>query len=225
MGMNNKILSKYKSFINNLSNKKFFLVQVFSNLIFQILIAYLVLEYAEKRHFIQTSSQYIFLSISLFALILLIIFIPSPIIKFILFCIFSGCIGLLLSYKFDERNPEEAEIAKKAFITTISIFVMTVLFGFFLVFIGVHIPYQVSILLFITLLCIIIVIFITSITGNYSKYHKIIAGIIIFVFTIFIAYDTVNIMDREYYGDFISASMDYFLDILNLFVASESIMS
>ena len=30
-------------------------------------------------------------------------------------------------------------------------------------------------------------------------------------------YDTVQILDKDYYGDFISASLDYFLDIINLF--------
>ena len=34
----------------------------------------------------------------------------------------------------------------------------------------------------------------------------------------FIVYDTQQILSKNYQGDFISASMDYYLDIINLFV-------
>jgi FtsH-binding integral membrane protein len=30
-------------------------------------------------------------------------------------------------------------------------------------------------------------------------------------------YDTNNILQRNYYGDFITASLDYYLDIINIF--------
>jgi FtsH-binding integral membrane protein len=38
------------------------------------------------------------------------------------------------------------------------------------------------------------------------------------LFSLYIIYDTNHILQREYYGDFITASMDYYLDILNVFV-------
>jgi FtsH-binding integral membrane protein len=37
------------------------------------------------------------------------------------------------------------------------------------------------------------------------------------LFSLFIIYDTNQILSRDYQGDFITASMDYYLDILNLF--------
>jgi FtsH-binding integral membrane protein len=37
------------------------------------------------------------------------------------------------------------------------------------------------------------------------------------IFSLFIIWDTNQILSRDYKGDFITASMDYYLDILNLF--------
>jgi FtsH-binding integral membrane protein len=209
--------NSYNNFIKNLNNKKVFLLEVFSTLIFQIFIAYIVLMYAEHHELINTKIHFIALVLVLFIIIITIGFVQSPLIKFILFTLFSSCIGLLLSYRLDMNNKEENEIAKKSFITTVGIFIYIVIFGFFLSFLGVQIPYQVGVGLFLALLLLIIAIFVLSISGKYPMYHKAIAGIVIFLFSCFIMYDTVQILDKDYYGDFISASLDYFLDIINLF--------
>jgi len=209
--------NSYNNFIKNLNNKKVFLLQVFSTLIFQVFIAYIVLMYAEHHELIHTKIHFIGIVLVTFIIIIAIGFIESPLIKFILFTLFSSCIGLLLSYRLDMNNKEENEIAKKSFITTVGIFIYIVLFGFFLSFLGVRIPYQVGVGLFLALLALIIAIFILSISVKYPMYHKAIAGIVIFLFSCFIMYDTVQILDKDYYGDFISASLDYFLDIINLF--------
>ena len=227
MGYQVNFTKKYNSFIKNVSTKKIFLVQVFANLVLQVFIAYLVLMYGHDKQLIKSNMQLLGVIFGLFALIIMIGFIRQPVIKFILFCIFSGLVGLMLSYRINRdgrTDQEEIEVEKKAFLTTIGIFIFMILYSFFLVFMGVKFPPSVGIGLFIVLLLIIIVIFITSIRGSYYKYNKIIAGVIILVFTLFIAYDTLTIMDREYYGDFISASMQYFLDILNLFTASENLI-
>jgi len=210
----------YDYFIKTLDQKKFFLAQVYATLIFEIFIAYIVLMYAENRDINLTRVQYIGLIIFLFVIIISIVFIKSPLIKFILFTIFAGGIGLLFSTRIDIKNGEnssENEIVKKAFITTCSIFVYLTIFGFFAVFMGARISPIVSITLFFLLLLLIIVIFILSIAGKYMMYRKIIAGFIILLFSIFIVYDTISILDRDYSGDFITAAIDYFLDFINIF--------
>lgn len=211
----NKII--YKNFLQNINKKKIFLVEVFCTLIFQIIVAFVVLIYSEMHEIIHTKMHLIGIIIVLFATIIIIQFIQSPLLKFLLFTFFSACIGLLLSYRFDIHNKEENEIVKKSFITTIITFIYIVVFGFFLSFFGIQIPYQISIFLFFALLLLIIVIFVMSISGKYELYHRIIAGFVIFLFTCFILYDTINMLDKNYYGDFISASLDYFLDFINLF--------
>jgi len=214
----------YKNFIKNISNKKIFLIQVFANLILQVFIAFIVLLLAENYNLIHNKVIFIGLVFSIFILIILMSFFKNTIIRFILFCIFSSLVGLMLSYKMDKNNIEEAEISKKAFITTICIFIFMVFYSFFLIYFGVKIPYQVGIALFFILLLIIIFMFIVSITGKYPFYHKAISGTIILLFSIFIGYDTITIMDRNYTGDFVAASLDYFIDLLNIFSSAKNIM-
>lgn len=213
----------YSSFIKTLNQKKFFLAQVYATLIFEIFIAYIVLMYAENRNINLPRIQYFGLIITLFLIIISISFMKSPAIKFILFTLFACGIGLMFSLKIDMNNGENAdetnEIVKKAFITTCSIFVFLTLFGFFAAFMGARISPIVSIVLLFALLLLIIIIFVLSITGKYATYHKSIAAAIILLFSIFIIYDTISILDRNYAGDFITAALDYFLDFINMFSA------
>jgi FtsH-binding integral membrane protein len=61
--------------------------------------------------------------------------------------------------------------------------------------------------------------------GSYSNFVK---GFLIFgltLFSVFIIYDTNQILQKDYYGDFITASMDYYLDIINIFVKLVNLMS
>jgi FtsH-binding integral membrane protein len=61
--------------------------------------------------------------------------------------------------------------------------------------------------------------------GNYSTFVK---GILVFglgLFSVFIVYDTNQILQKDYYGDFITASMDYYLDIINIFIKLVNFMS
>jgi len=215
--MKNSLTTKYSNFIKNINNKKIFLIQVYATLIFQIWIAYIVLMYSENHNFIQNKYTFIYCIIALFIIIITISIITSPILKFILFCLFSGIVGLILSYRLDLENEKDLELAKKALKTTAIIFVFIVLFGYFLAFMGVSISPIVGIILFFLLLILIIVIFILYLTNTYKLYHKIIAGIIIFLFSIFILFDTMKILDKNYNDNFVSASVDYFLDFLNIF--------
>lgn len=213
----------YSYFVKTLNQKKFFLAQVYATLIFEIFIAYVVLMYAENRNINITRIQYYGLIIALFLIIISIAFMTSPIIKFILFTLFAAGTGLTFSLRIDIKNGENAEetneIVKKAFITTCVIFIFLTLFGFFAAFMGARISPIVTITLLFALLLLIIVTFVLSITGKYATYHKIITGIVIFLFSIFIVYDTVSILDRNYEGDFITAALDYFLDFINMFSA------
>jgi FtsH-binding integral membrane protein len=214
----------YKNFIQNLSNKKVFLVMVFSNLILQVFIAYVTLLYAENHDLINNKYQLIAIFFVSFLLVIFMSFIKNTFVRFILFCIFSSLIGLILSYKMDKNNKEEVEISKKAFLTTISIFIFMVCYAFFLIFLGIHIPPIVGIVLFIILILLIIFIFIVSITGKYPLYRKFISGAIILLFSLFIGYDTIIIMDKDYSGNFVGASLDYFIDMLNIFSSAKNIM-
>ena len=53
---------------------------------------------------------------------------------------------------------------------------------------------------------------------NYSQIHRYLTAIGLVLFSVYIVYDTNTILQKDYYGDFITASLDYYLDIINIFV-------
>jgi len=213
--MNN---TRYKLFLKNINEQKFFLMKVYSMLILQILIAFAVLHYASKINIMDSRYKLYGTITFMFILAIIIPTITNRILKFIVVCIFSIFIGLLLSYSLDQSNEKIIEIQKKACITTIVIFVYTVLFGFFLNLVGFRMPPYVGITLFFSLLLLIIILFVSSLSNTYSTYYKLISGASIFLFTCFILYDTSNILEKKYNNNYVGASFDYFLDVLNLFI-------
>jgi len=213
--MNN---THYKLFLKKINEKKFFLIKVYSMLILQILIAFAVLHYGSKINIINSNYKFYGIVILMFLLVLLIQIIKGIFLKFIAVCIFSIGIGLLLSYSLDQSNEKTIEIQKRACITTIIIFIYTVLFGFFLNLVGFRMPPYVGICLFFFLLLLIIVSFVSSLSNTYSTNYKLISGGSIFLFTCFILYDTSIILEKEYNNNFVGASFDYFLDVTNLFI-------
>ena len=43
-------------------------------------------------------------------------------------------------------------------------------------------------------------------------------GFGLMLFSIYIVYDTNRILQKDYFGDFVTASLDYYLDIINIFI-------
>jgi FtsH-binding integral membrane protein len=154
--------------------------------------------------------------IASFILITLMSIIHNPYIKFILFTMLSVLYGLMLSYTFMLTNPE---IINTALVGTLSVFVTMFLFTLFLLMSGIEVGETFGLLLLIGLIFMIIAIVVSIFMKNYSKYKKIFSGILLFLFSLYIIYDTTNILIRDTYnGDFITASFDYYLDIINIFV-------
>lgn len=191
--------------------KRMFLMLVFANLFVQLSISYYV--------FIHTNN----LSIShwhLFAiqllLIILLAMVPMPsFMKFILFSIFSYTFGLSLS-RYKEIVDERAiEIAIKG---ALSFFALMMGAGIALIVGGINLGPRFGAFLFWSLLLLIVLRIIFIFGNGLSMTHKGLSGAAIILFSMFIVYDTQHILSKNYEGDFISASMDYYLDIINLFV-------
>lgn len=212
------LTNSYKQFLKKINEKKFFMMKVYLLLILQIIIAFSILHLENKINLIDNRYKFYGIVIMLFLIIFIMHHIENKILKFIFLGLFSTCIGFLLAYKIDNKSEDAKELEKKAFLTTVVIFIYMIFFTFFLSSIGLKIPPYAGIVLFFTLLVVIVLIFITSISNNYPYYQKIFSGILIFLFSCFIIYDTDNILNRNYYGDdFISATLDYLLDFINVF--------
>lgn len=188
------------------SDKKYFLLKVFFNLIVQLSITYFIMT---KTHL---NIQQWILMISLFAIILLLSLVPMhPFLKFILFCIFSFINGVLLSSIQTNQST-----LQYAILSTISIFVAMILAGVILLLFGIQFGPITFFFLFAALLVALIISLLQFFVMSIN--NKLLSNAIIGLFALFIIYDTQQILKRNYYGDYITASMDYYLDILNIFV-------
>lgn len=207
-------LKKGGNINKNIFNNKKFLLLTFSNLILQLGITYYFMEYYKKK---LTTFQTICLWIALFTLIIIIAIIPMPMwLKFILFTIFSSLFGIILS---SFKNSISEQIIQVAVLGTISIYFTMFLIGVILILFGIQLSLWIGLLLFYLLLSLILFQITSIFLGNISQTHKIYGMIGVILFSFYIIYDTNNILQRNYFGDFITASMDYYLDVINIFTS------
>lgn len=206
-----------KTFINIFDEKKELLVYTFANLIVQLGITYYIMEKTpvskdDKNTHVKNWVLFIIQLGIIFALIL------APMhsfFKFLLFCIFSYTWGLSLSIL---KLSVSDNIIKFALFGTISIFAIMFCIGSFLLMTGIKLGLQFGLILFYLLLFLILFQLINLFSGKSSIMTKVISVIGILIFSVYIIYDTNTILQRNYSGDFITASLDYYLDILNIFV-------
>jgi FtsH-binding integral membrane protein len=203
-----------KNVFKTIFNNKKFLLLTFSNLILQLGITYYFMEYYKET---LTTYQIIGLWIAIFSLIIIIAMVPMPMwLKFILFTIFSSLFGIVLSSLTNEISEQ---LIQFAILGTISIYFTMFLIGVIFILFGIQLSIWVGLLLFYLLLSLILFIIISIFLGNISQTHQTYGIIGIILFSLYIIYDTNHILQRNYVGDFITASMDYYLDILNLFIS------
>lgn len=204
--------AKMGNLIKLMYEKKEFLILVFANLIAQLGITYYIME--------RTPEGKLDISIwPLFATQLIIIFVmalvPMPeFIKFLLFCFFSYTFGLMLSVLKKKYSLDMINIAIQGALTVFAFMLAT---GVALFAGGINLGYKFGSILFWSLLALIVARLVFVLGAKMNQAHKILSFIGIILFAIYVVYDTNKILQRDYYGDVISASMDYYLDIINLF--------
>ena len=144
--------------------------------------------------------------------LIFVMFMNIPIIlKFLLFCLFSVTCG----YSLAALNLNETFV-HVAFYGCLSIFGIGAFIGTLLNVFHINLGPKVGLGLFYTLLLLLLFGIFNILTGD--TMHKIYSIIGILLFSIYIIYDTNQIIQRDYKGDFIRSSLDYYLDLLNIFV-------
>jgi len=197
---------------NILFQKKQLLIMIFANLIVQFGITYYV--FLKTSASKMASTNKFFIVVALFALLLVIGLVPMPTwLKLILFCFFSYLQGLFLSTIKTSANQQ---MIQTAIMGAISIFALMFAFGLGLLSFGILMTDRIGLFLFGALLVLIIVGIVNIFAGTMPMAQKTFAFISLIIFSIYVMYDTNRILQRNYYGDFITASMDYYLDILNI---------
>jgi FtsH-binding integral membrane protein len=203
-----------------LYEKRDLLVKTFANLIFQLGITYYVMEKTDiskdKKKKEKNNYTIILIIIYIFAFTLALALIPMPMwLKFILFCGYSYCWGYIFS---NLKSFISEEVIKNALLGTISIFAIMFALGLFMLLSGIKLGIKTGIFLFFSLLLLIIARLFNNFTKKSSVVSKNLTIIGIIIFAIYIIYDTNTILQKNYDGDFITASLDYYLDTINIFI-------
>jgi FtsH-binding integral membrane protein len=183
-----------------------FMATVITHLIFQGFMVYQGVEAALKNGELSefTMKNRLLLIISSIALMLTLVLANLGITsKFIIFTIMSLITGLLYHRTKDIRE---------ALLEAIAIFISMIIAGFISVQVGLNLQTMGTVLFFALLAFIIARLF----RPGDKSFTKI--GILIFA--LFVLYDTNQFLQRNYRGDFIDASIDYFTDIINLLALS-----
>jgi len=205
-----------------ISEKRGFFALILATLVSQLYITYYVSENVKiedeedkNKDTKKFNSKLIGAYIAAFVLILILAFITMPPwLKFILFSLFSTAFGVILGYRKSGVDPA---IIKSALVGTGSIFVAMFAFGVALIASGIKLGLRFGLGLFFALLFLIIVSIVQIFIAESSFLKKIIVIASLMIFSLYIMYDTNSILQRNYNGDFITASLDYYLDIINIF--------
>jgi FtsH-binding integral membrane protein len=131
--------------------------------------------------------------------------------KFFVFVLFSYVLGRL-SAVYKKKYGEE--VIRNGILGAMGVFTIMFVVGALVPVLG----YRVGLGLFFALLSLLIARIVSLFSEKGNQYKKWLSGAGIGIFGLYVAYDTNNILKRaDYYqGDFITASMDYYLDIINL---------
>ena len=196
------------NFASLIEKNRYFLMKIFANLFFQLGITYYVMMNAAPP------DKLLFYFIASFALLLIIITTDLPYwAKAILFAGFSALSGKIISVV---KKVYGENAIKMAIIATMSLFFLMFVIGGMLPVLG---P-KFGLFLLVSLLALIVLRLYMIFGDGMTKKQRWVSIIGVALFSLFIIYDTNTILNRaDYYqGDFITASMDYYLDIINLFL-------
>jgi len=206
-----------------LKSKGTFMAAVFATLIAQLAFTFYVMHAIGNDPSVASKVKSWFLVIFLaqIAILFILALVPMPMIaKLLLFTVFSGLSGMLLS----NLNSIPQSVLNAALLGTIGVFVTTFIMGLALTVAGVDMSwmggYLLAALLGLLIAQIVMLFFTVS-----STMHKIILYIGLALFSVYIVYDTNVMLGRDYQGDYVTGAMDYYLDFINVFVRLVDLMN
>lgn len=219
-------MSSLKNFSKLIHKKKGLLKCIFTTLLFQLIVTTLTFVFIYKNKFIKSQhtsgllSSLIFIT---FAIVLIYAMTSSNITfteRALLFTLFSILQGLFLGFNLRYIG---ANTILGALLFTGILFIMMLLVGFFMVYFQIDLSWL-GILLFFLLLVLIIARIMTLFGNKSRSYDYIITLFALLLFSVYIIYDTNTILLRydsvKYERDCILGALDYYLDIINIFVNS-----
>ena len=208
--------------MSNLQKKIPFMAAVFGHLIFQIFVAYRAAEATTRNMNLKTvaESNRLFIGIVTLILAVFMSLVPLPIpVKVAVFSIISFLGGMTL---------HDIPSLQEALLEVIGIFILMFIVGV----ITVQLGFKLNILgnvLFFSLLMVLIARLLSAFGATEDRRfrsgpmadrgrtrNELFTKILTLIFVLFVIYDTNTILQRNYGGNFVNASLDYFWDIINL---------
>lgn len=216
-------MSSLQLFSKRLRSKKELMVCIFVTLIIQLCISIGTLK-LDYKHNILGKTNSIIISIALFIILIVIIVIIANtnapfILKQLLFGILSIIVGLILSQSIHIIN--DPNIIESAAISTLINFLLMLVIGLIIVYFNYDLGW-VGLFLLISLFVIITLSIINKFSTHSSNLNKGIAFVTIIIFSLYILYDTNNILlkyQNKNTTHCIIGALDYYIDIWNLFTS------
>ena len=147
--------------------------------------------------------------------ILALAFIPMPTAwKIVLFTVMSVMLGLSLALL---KRVVPSEIIRASLVGSMVVFASMFFFGILLTLLGVKL-WWLGVILFIALLGLLITSIVFIFIEPSKQAYRIKAVIALVVFALFVMFDTNQILQRNYQGDYVTAAIDYYLDMINLVI-------
>ena len=204
--------------IKLIQEKKTFLIMIFANLIVQLGITYYILVNTDTQSLDKQKQKffykYTFLMFLPLFILIIVMNLPMPSwARFIVFSIFSAYMGFILNFW---KKKYGLEMINAVIFSVFGIFISIIVLALGLLSFGIKLGNTFGIVLLFALLLLLISRIVFWFMGTYSLYSKMFAIFGIGLFSVFILYDTHQILSRNYYGDFVTASLDYYLDFINL---------
>lgn len=212
--------SNSSNFIKLLQEKKWFLISVYLLLLFQLLITYYTVYFFrnnEKFAKYTDVSGWIYLIILIILLVIISLFKLPNWIRLIIFMLIAIVLGGSL-HKLSKTSSED--FINQILIATISIFVSLSIVAFILSFLGYDLGWMNLYILYglIALIIGYIILFLFYKDTKYSKtIYKYLMLFALVLFSFDILYSTNLMLNKDYDLDYISATIDLYLDIINIF--------
>lgn len=210
---------KMQPFLALLKQRKGFLIAVYTTLIIQLFITFSIVYFFRIHPLLSNISKqsFIFYLLLSLCLILVLVLIPMPVwLKLVIFTFFAMVIGAML-HNATLIVPEQ--LITQALIGTMSIFIILSIVAILLAAMGIDLGWLGMILfgalIGLLIATILIIVFEKKAT---STVHKVLLVLGLILFSIYVVYDTNIILQRNYNKDFITASIDFYLDIINIFI-------
>lgn len=204
--------------IKLIQEKNSFLIMIFANLIVQLGITYYILVNTDIQSLDKQKQKffykYTFLMFLPLFILIIVMNLPMPLwLRFTTFSLFSAYMGFIMNFW---KKLYGLDMINAVMFSVFGIFIAIIVLALGLLSFGIKLGNTFGIVLLFALLLLIISRIVFWFMGTYSLYSKMFAIFGICLFSVFILYDTHQILSRNYYGDFVTASLDYYLDFINL---------